>query len=111
MIVPNGTEVYPMMFGYIRVRDSESDDELRYRELALRACAELEGYRLALIFHEYGAQQAFSELVEACQRQDVHHVIVQSIRDLSEHPLIRAYMLARLDQQAGVSVLSLGGRL
>jgi DNA invertase Pin-like site-specific DNA recombinase len=111
MIVANGTGVHPLMNGYIRVRDSESDDELRYKELALRACAQLEGYRLALIFHEYGAQQAFGELVEACQRQDVHHVIVPSIRDLSEHPLIAANMLARLDWQAGVSVLSLGGRL
>jgi hypothetical protein len=101
----------PLMYGYIRVCDSESDDELRYKETALRVCADIEGYRLALIFHEYGQQQAFVELVEACQRQDVHHVIVPSIRDLSEHPLIRADMLARLDRHAGASVLSLGGHL
>jgi hypothetical protein len=99
------------MYGYIRVRDSESDDELRYKETALRVCADIEGYRLALIFHEYGAQQAFCELGEACQRKDVHHAIVPSIRDLSEHPLIQANMLARQHRHAGVSVLSLGGRL
>lgn len=111
MIVLNGTGVHPLMYSYVRVRDSESDDELRNKETALRVCADIEGYRLALIFHEYDAQQAFGELVEACQRHDVHHVIVPSIRDLSEHPLIRANMLARLDRQAGASVLSLGGRL
>src|SRR6266542_5310565 len=111
MFVPQRTGVKPLMYGYMRVRGDESDDELRRKEMALRACADIEGYWLVLIFHEYGQQQAFAELIECCKRQDVRHVIVPSLRDLSAHPLVRTSMLSQLERQANASVLSLGGRL
>jgi len=97
-----------LIYGYLRVASESQDEDLRRTELELRRFAEVEGFCLATIFHEYtdGSHDAFNELTEQLKRADVHLVVVPTLAHLSSHPLLRASMLTLLDLRAHAHVLA-----
>lgn len=100
----------PLIFGYMRVPDDMSDEEAKQKHDDLNAYAEINGYQLAAVFHEFvtGSQTAFTELVEAVQRAEAKHVVVPSYRELALNKSLQDAMLTHLSYATGgAEVISL----
>lgn len=97
----------PLLYGYLRVDDDPADEELSRMERRLRRHAETEGFCYAGTFHEYqpGVYRALDELVEELRRAEARHVVVPSMEHVSRHPLLRSYLLNRLEFEAGARVV------
>lgn len=97
----------PLLYGYLRVDDDPADAEIRRMERKLRNYAEAEGFCYAGTFHEYqsGRCGALDELVRELRRAEARHVVVPSMEHLSRHPLLRSYLLNRLEFEAGARVV------
>ncbi|UGQ14780.1 recombinase family protein [Yinghuangia sp. ASG 101] len=101
----------PLIFGYMRVPDGTSDEEVKQKHDAIAAYAELEGFALEAVFRETVSDRipAFAELVEAVQRAEARRVVVPSYGDLARtRPLQRA-MCLHIAHQTNAQVVSLEG--
>ncbi len=96
----------PLIYGYLRLNGDEPDAEIRRTELVLKGYADLEGYRFATIFHEYGrgTLAAFDDLVAELKRAEAHDVIVSSVAQFSAHPILCNHMIERLALDADAQV-------
>ncbi|WP_322767851.1 hypothetical protein [Frankia sp. Cr1] len=85
----------PLMYGYLRIEDEVSDDEITSAERQMKHFAEVEGFCYATTFFEYqtGSHAAFDALGEELRRAEARHVIVPSIpepRTMTERPRPKA---------------------
>ncbi|QMU68905.1 recombinase family protein [Streptacidiphilus sp. P02-A3a] len=94
--------VKPLIYGYMRVTDDMADKEVRLIEKQLITFADAEGYCLAIIFHEQGgAMAALDELLCELQRSEAKHVVVASLEQLSDHPLLQSSFLREITVVGG----------
>ncbi len=101
----------PLIYGYMRVTNEMDDQEVRLIEQQLITFAKAEGYCMGTIFYECGgAMAALTELLEELGRTEARHVVVASLGQLSDHPLLQSsfhreitiYGGARLHQVASL---------
>ncbi|MCX4742771.1 recombinase family protein [Streptomyces antibioticus] len=102
----------PLLFGYMRVPDDMTDEEVQQKQNDMTRYAEVEGFTLATVFHEFvnGGINVFSEMAEAVQRAEARHVIVPSYRDLAITRPLQDAMALHLEQTAGAEIVSLDER-
>ena len=96
----------PLIYGYMRVQRSHTEEELLALELDLRGFAAAEGYRYAMTFCEFGpgCTTEFGALVAELTRVGGHHVVVPTMDHLALHPLLRMHLLVKLELDAGAEV-------
>ncbi|CBG70016.1 conserved hypothetical protein (fragment) [Streptomyces scabiei 87.22] len=96
----------PLIYGYMRVPRSHTDEELLALERGLQRFAASEGYQYATTFQEFvpGCTGAFGALVAELTRVGGRHVVVPTIDHLALHPLLQVHMLAKLELDAGAEV-------
>ncbi len=96
----------PVIYGYMRVQQSQTDEELLALEHDLQLFAASEGYRYAMTFHEFipGCTRAFGALVAELTRVGGHHVVVPTMDHLALHPLLQIHLLMKLELDAGAEV-------
>ncbi|AEN12056.1 MULTISPECIES: recombinase family protein [unclassified Streptomyces] len=94
----------PTAYGYIRVRAEVGDDELRLVESELGKYAEAHGLELVHILYEDGPGISPDRLVRRLLRDDVHHVIVPSLQQVTEHRLIGGLLEAAIEREAGAAL-------
>ena len=99
----------PLIFGYMRVPDEMTDEEVEQRQDEMTTYAEAEGLTLATVFFEFvnDSVSAFDELVDALVRAESRHVVIPSYRDLALTAALQNAMLLRLEQAATAQVVSL----
>ncbi|MFJ6984471.1 MULTISPECIES: recombinase family protein [unclassified Streptomyces] len=99
----------PLIFGYMRVPDDMTDEEVRRKQDDMTLYAEVEGFTLATVFYEFmdGAINVFSEMAEAVKRAEAGHVIVPAYRDLALTRPLQEAMALHLEQKAGARIVSL----
>lgn len=99
----------PLLYGYMRVTDDVSDEDVLRRHGEMSRYAEAEGFTLGAVFHEHvpELQSAFEELVRTLQGSGAHHVIVPSMRDLALSRPLQTAMLVRMEYTAGADVYEL----
>ncbi|MEE1734040.1 MULTISPECIES: recombinase family protein [Streptomyces] len=102
----------PLLFGYMRVPDDMTDEEVQQKQADMGAYAEVEGFTLTTVFHEFvnGGINVFSEMADAIQRAEARHVIVPSYRDLALTRPLQDAMALHLEQTAGAQIVSLDER-
>lgn len=100
------TDLKPLAYGYMRVKGDVDDQVILKRERQLRDYAEEHGFQFGAIFHEEepGYRGAFRELLKELRRADAHHVIIPSITDLASHPILRHYMLDKLEEISDATI-------
>lgn len=91
----------PIAYGYMRVREDASDQELLLIEDRLHDYAETHGLRLVHTYYEDGPGISPNRLVRRLIRDDVRHVIVPSLVQISEHPLLRLLVSEAISLDAG----------
>ncbi|MGW1715597.1 recombinase family protein [Streptomyces sp. NPDC002156] len=96
----------PLIYGYMRVQRSQTDDELLALERGLQLFAASEGYRYAMTFQEFvpGCTRVFGSLVAELTRVGGHHVVVPTMDHLALHPLLQIHLLMKLELDAGAEV-------
>jgi len=96
----------PLIYGYMRVQRSQTDEELLALELGLRLFATSEGYRYVTTFQEFipGCTRAFEALVAELTRVGGHHVVVPTVDHFAPHPLLQIHLLMKLELDAGAEV-------
>jgi hypothetical protein len=101
----------PLIYGYMRVQRSHTDEELLALELDLRHFAASEGYRYVTTFQEFepGCTRAFGALVAELTRVGGHHVVVPTMNHLALHPLLQIHLLAKLELDADAEVFEVAG--
>ncbi|UIX33350.1 recombinase family protein [Streptomyces sp. GQFP] len=96
----------PLIYGYMRVQRSQTDEELLALEDGLRLFAASEGYRYATTFQEFtpGCNREFKSLIAELKRAGGHHVVVPTMDHLALHPLLQIHLLTKLELDAGAEV-------
>ncbi|MBX7268809.1 recombinase family protein [Micromonospora sp. Llam7] len=96
----------PLIYGYMRVGDDASDDQIDQAERTLREYADVEGFCYATTFYDddSGSRSAFYELTAELQRAEARHVIVPSLDHLSRHPILLNHMIERLEHEASARI-------
>ncbi|MBV2356898.1 recombinase family protein [Streptomyces sp. J2-1] len=102
----------PLIFGYMRVPDDMSDEDAKKKQDDMATYAEVEGFTLATVFHEFmdGQINAFEEMVGAVRRAEARHVLVPTYRDLALTRPLQDAMALHLEQKAGARIVSLDER-
>lgn len=92
----------PLIYGYMRVSDDMSEEQMDAAEQQMRFFAEVEGYCYAVTFFEYqrGSFGAFTEMVNELKRVEARHVVVPSLDHLSAHRILLTHLLERLSEEA-----------
>ena len=85
----------------MRLRPDVDEEELVIIESQLHACAEKRGLRLTDTYYEEGPGIAPSRLVRRLIRDDVRHVIVASMEQITEHPLLQLLVSEAITLDAG----------
>ncbi|WP_299541318.1 recombinase family protein [uncultured Streptomyces sp.] len=106
------SEGAPLLFGYMRVPDDMTDEEVQQKQADMGAYAEVEGFTLATVFHEFmnGGVNVFDEMAKAIQHVEARHVIVPSYRDLALTRPLQDAMTLHLEQTTGAQIVSLDER-
>jgi DNA invertase Pin-like site-specific DNA recombinase len=94
--------VKPLIYGYVRVEDGSSEDDIQQAEQRMKHLARAEGFCYERTFYEYvsGDRSAFEELIAEIQRVEARAVIVPSHAHLSAHPILFQIMVERLAKEA-----------
>ena len=97
-----GTTMKPLIYGYMRVTEDMGDGEIHIIETQLVNYAAGKGFDLATIFHEYdsGSLAAFGELLQQMRRARAHHLVVASLEQLTDHPLIQNILVCEAKMHA-----------
>ncbi|MFE5191818.1 hypothetical protein [Streptomyces sp. NPDC056628] len=88
-------------YGYMRLRADASDDELVVVESQLYSCAGKHGLRLVDTYYEEGPGIAPSRLIRRLIREDVRHVVVASLAQITEHPMMQLLVSEAIALDAG----------
>ena len=91
----------PKAFGYIRLRNDTDDHELALIENGIIKFAEAHDLRLVHTHYEEGPGIAPSRLVRRLIRDNIRHVIVLSLEQITEHPLMQLLVLEAITEDAG----------
>lgn len=91
----------PIAYGYMRVRQEASDQELKLIDDQLHAYAEAHNLWLTYTHYEWGLGISPERLVRRLIRDDVRHVIVPSLTQITEHPLMRLVVSEWITWDAG----------
>lgn len=91
----------PIAYGYMRVRRDASDQELKLIDDRLHACADAHGLWLTHTHYEWGPGIEPHRLVRRLIQDDVRHVIVPSLMQITEHPLMRLMVSEWITLDAG----------
>ncbi|WP_146073774.1 hypothetical protein [Amycolatopsis sp. CA-126428] len=102
----------PRAYGYMRVPCDIPDEKVFRLEQEVRAFAESRGRYLVSFFFEFhcGSHEAFEELVEELVRQDVHCVVVPSLRHLAHHARLQDLMLEQMNRVASAEIMAMRER-
>jgi hypothetical protein len=85
----------------MRVRPDADDEELLLIGDRLHACAALHGLRITDTHYEWGPGIAPQHLVRRLIKDDVRHVIVPSLMQITEHPLMQLLVSEWITLDAG----------
>lgn len=104
--------VRPLAYGYLHVTPKADDEAVRKLEAELKHYAEEQGFQLGALFHEYvaGCFATWDALTQELRRVNAHHVIVPSFAHLTQHELLLANLLDRLERGWGAEVHELHPR-
>lgn len=94
----------PIAYGYVRVRPDVGDDDLRLIEKELHTYAEAHALRLAYIHYDGGPGLTPSDLVRRLLRNDVRHVIMSSLSQITEHRLLALRVEEAIEWDAGAEL-------
>jgi hypothetical protein len=99
-------------YGYLHVSPGVDDETVWEIEVELKRYAQEHGFQLAGSFHEYisGCFATWDALTKELRRANAHHVIVPSFTHLTQHELLLAYLLERLERRARSKVHELHAR-
>jgi DNA invertase Pin-like site-specific DNA recombinase len=102
--------VNPLIYGYLRIGDDETDEQIRRTEHRIKTFARAEGYSFVRFYFEAddGSRGAFAALIEELRRVEAHHVIVPSLEHFSRASMLRNCMLDFLEREAAAHVFELG---
>lgn len=100
----------PLIYGYLRIGDDETDEQIRRTEHRMKEFAKVEGYSFAHFYFEAddGSRGAFDALLEELRRVEAHHVIVPSLEHFSRVSILQNFMLSFLEREAAAHVFELG---
>jgi hypothetical protein len=91
----------PLAYGYMRLRPDVQEDELVVIDRQMYSCAERYGLRLVDVHYDEGPGIAPSRLVRRLVRDDVRHVVVPSLAQITEHPLMQLLVSESITLDAG----------
>ncbi|MDQ0935987.1 hypothetical protein [Streptomyces turgidiscabies] len=91
----------PKAFGYIRLCNDTDDHELALIENGIIKFAEAHGLQLVHTHYEEGPGIAPSRLIRRLIHDDIRHVIVLSLGQITEHPLMQLLVLEAITEDAG----------
>ncbi|WP_060880966.1 hypothetical protein [Streptomyces scabiei] len=91
----------PKAYGYIRLRDTDDDRELYLIEERMHDFAESRGLRLVHTHYENGPGISPYRLIHRLIRDDVRHVIVPSLMQITGHPLLQLLVSEAITLDAG----------
>ena len=111
------TSTRPLLFGYLRLRISDSPDAVDTGRQLLRDFADAEGFALVDVFvdaDENTPQAALAALIRCVQDADVHlsgiAVAVPDLGHLGANAVTQRQMRARIQTEARVRVVVPAGR-
>ncbi|MFI9175958.1 hypothetical protein [Streptomyces lincolnensis] len=85
----------------MRLRKHDSEQELTIIEGQMRTYAEAHSLRLVDTFYEDEPGIAPYQLIRRLIRDDIHHVIVPSLVQITEHPLMALLIAEAITEDAG----------
>ncbi|MFE1887217.1 hypothetical protein [Streptomyces microflavus] len=91
----------PIAYGYVRIHPEVDEDELRLVEKELSTYAAAHGLDLARIYYEEGTGIEPNRMVRRLTRDDVHHLVVSSLEQITEHRLVAEMVEAVIEGEAG----------
>lgn len=91
-------------FGYMRLRADADEQELVIIEDEMHNCAEAYGLRLVDTYYEEGPGIAPSRLIRRLIRDDVRHVVVPSLVQITEHPFMQVWISDAIRLDAGAQL-------
>ncbi|MYT96790.1 MULTISPECIES: recombinase family protein [unclassified Streptomyces] len=94
----------PIAYGYVRIRPEADEDELRLVEKELSIYADAHGLDLARIYYDDGPGISPDRMVRRLTRDDVHHLVVSSLEQITEHLLVGELMEAAVEWEAGATL-------
>ncbi|MFE7456248.1 hypothetical protein [Streptomyces sp. NPDC057554] len=87
-------------YGYARIRTEVDEDELRLVEKELSTYADAHGLDLARIYYDDGPGIAPDRMVRRLTRDGVHHLVVSSLEQITDHRLIREMVEEAIEGEA-----------
>lgn len=91
----------PIAYGYVRIRPEANEDELRLVEKELNNYADAHGLALARVYYEEGVGIEPNRMVRRLARDNVHHLVVSSLEQITDHRLIGEMVEAVIEGEAG----------
>ncbi|MGJ5826014.1 hypothetical protein [Streptomyces ossamyceticus] len=99
----------PIAYGYMRVRKEASDQELKLIDDQLHAYAQAHNLWMTYTYYEWGPGISPHLLVRRLIRDDVRHVIVPSLVQITEHPLMQFIVSESVTLDAGALLYEASG--
>ncbi|EKX60612.1 hypothetical protein [Streptomyces ipomoeae] len=99
----------PIAYGYMRVRKEASDQELKLIDDRMHACADAHGLWLTYTHYEWGSGIEPHRLIRRLIKDDVRHVIVPSLVQITEHPLMQFIVSESITLDAGALLYEASG--
>ncbi|MGW0864702.1 hypothetical protein [Streptomyces sp. NPDC002611] len=99
----------PIAWGYVRLRDDTDNQELLLIEDGIFQFAEAHGLRLTHTYYEEGPGISPTRLVRRLIRDDIRHVIVPSLVQITEHPLMQLFVSEAITEDAGALLYETSG--
>jgi DNA invertase Pin-like site-specific DNA recombinase len=98
------------MYGYLRVSEEASDEEIDHQVELLESYAKMRGYEFRTVYYEYepNRKTALVELTAELLRADAYHVVVPSRAHIARNRRLREIILERLMDDTGALVLEAG---
>lgn len=90
----------PIAYGYVRIRTEVDEGELWLVEKELSTYAEAHGLDLTRIYYDDGPGITPDRMVRRLTRDDVHHLVVSSLEQITEHRLVAEMVEAAIEGEA-----------
>ncbi|MDN3263291.1 hypothetical protein QWJ26_26475 [Streptomyces sp. CSDS2] len=85
----------------MRLREDATEQELLLIEGRMYECAQAHGLHLVATYYEEGPGVTPSRLIRKLIRDDVRHVVVPSLMQITEHPLLGLMVAEAITLDAG----------
>ncbi|WP_216587744.1 hypothetical protein [Streptomyces brasiliscabiei] len=99
----------PIAYGYMRVRREATDQELKLIDDQLHAYAQAHNLWMTYTYYEWGPGISPHLLVRRLIRDDVRHVIVPSLVQITEHPLMQLLVSEAITLDGGALLYETSG--